>query len=654
MANIVGDIAISVGADVSPLVRDLGRGKSSVDKFGNSARASASGGMRAFNVSAAAMAATVVAVGSALAVLTKRSMENIDATSKMSRNVGLAVREFQAMAMVAAEAGVEQDKLSRMLVKMSDNIVELSQGTNGQVEAFEALGLSMADLNGLTTDERFRKIAESLGGITDPAKRIALAMDVFGKSAADAVSMFDGYGRAVDNAAAFQERFGIAVSDTDAAKIEAANDAMGRLGMLAEGVGNSLAVFFAPKMLAAAEATLALAGAMADLLTVKEQGKGFIENVSDELIPFVDIAGEANAALLNMAERMRSVGDSGGAAEMESYANALEEAVIKLDDGVISQGEFTAELENIVAAANLAAARLGDINSVEFGGVLDRLSGLLAAVRSVASAVIELPGITVTAPEYAAKGDGQKATPRDKSTLGKGVILPIDTGGGRGGGGGGLDERLARMREEFMTESEVLQAQFEERLAQIEEFRNAKLLTEAEFNELEAQAKEQHEKRLADIERAARGERLSAYAGAFGDLASLMQSGNDELFSIGQAAAIAEATISGYQAAVDAWQKGMKIGGPPTAAAFAGASLLKTGNLIAGIAGASPRGGGGRSAGAAGGGGGAAAPQQPTQTLNFTLTNDPFGIGENLIRQIATQMNEASRNGFNVRANLRA
>ena len=37
--------------------------------------------------------------------------------------------------------------------------------------------------------------------------------------------------------------------------------------------------------------------------------------------------------------------------------------------------------------------------------------------------------------------------------------------------------------------------------------------------------------------------------------------------------------------------------------------------------------------------------QQNVQTLNFTLTNDSFGIGQNLVRQIAAQLNEAQRNG---------
>jgi hypothetical protein len=56
---------------------------------------------------------------------------------------------------------------------------------------------------------------------------------------------------------------------------------------------------------------------------------------------------------------------------------------------------------------------------------------------------------------------------------------------------------------------------------------------------------------------------------------------------------------------VDAWQKGMAIGGPPAAAAFSAASLARTGALIAGIQ--AQRIGGGTGGAIAAGGAGMAA-----------------------------------------------
>ena len=93
-------------------------------------------------------------------------------------------------------------------------------------------------------------MAEAISSIEDPAAKTAAAIDVFGKSGAEAINMLDNFGPAVENARKFQSAFGIAVSDLDAQKIEAANDAMARLGMATEGLGNAFAVNLAPYILA--------------------------------------------------------------------------------------------------------------------------------------------------------------------------------------------------------------------------------------------------------------------------------------------------------------------------------------------------------------------------------------------------------------------
>lgn len=131
---------------------------------------------------------------------------------------------------------------------------------------------------------------------------------------------------------------------------------------------------------------------------------------------------------------------------------------------------------------------------------------------------------------------------------------------------------------------------------------------------------------LTEVDRMGAQERLGLIGGALGDLSSLMSTNNAKLFKIGKAAAIAEATVSGYQAAVDAWAKGMKIGGPPVAAAFTAASLAKTGALIAGIA-SQQVGGGGGSVGSGGGTVSTAGAQGPLEVRLQGVTADSLFTG---------------------------
>ena len=133
------------------------------------------GAQRSLRTFAVAGAAGIAAVGTALAAMTRRSMQNIDAMTKQARSVGLTTRALQAMSLVANEAGVSTQSLTQSLGLMQRQIVELERGSATAVRAFDGLGLSIRDLQGLSPDEQFRKIADALNRIEDPAKRTTAA-----------------------------------------------------------------------------------------------------------------------------------------------------------------------------------------------------------------------------------------------------------------------------------------------------------------------------------------------------------------------------------------------------------------------------------------------------------------------------------------------
>lgn len=137
----------------------------------------------------------------------------------------------------------------------------------------------------------------------------------------------------------------------------------------------------------------------------------------------------------------------------------------------------------------------------------------------------------------------------------------------------------------------------------------------ASLQEQELIAKETYEQSLTEISadgadarlRIAEAERsynLSVASGAFSDLLGLAAGHSRKAFELAKVGAISTAVITGYDAAVKAWDSGMSTGGPwapVVAAGYTAASLLKTGSLIAGIKGQSYGGGGSQSGGSGGG-----------------------------------------------------
>jgi hypothetical protein len=589
---------------------------------------------------------------------------------------------------------------------MQDNIASLNSGTAAQVQQFQALGLSMSSLAGLGADEQFRLIAERISAITEPSERTAAALNIFGKAGADAITMLDGYGAAVDNAAAFQRQFGIAVSDTDAQNIEAANDAMGRLGIAVTGVGNVLAAEFAPAMTAAAEGLLAFIentfsaeAAMESLVGSLDEAKALLgEDVYEALITSAgavnenagavrDLAYEYDALEVQIEATARAVdgtiydlGDSPIAQQLADILSLMESLQIEAVQGTKSYEEMTAQINAGAAEAVRLLEEAAKINGLDVSFAVQAFNTLTRAIGVTVAAADDLRaampggtpapgpttddrGLAIADSRAGMVGDfAPETSPRAERPPFELGVPDIETGGGGGGGGGSnsLEERLQRMRDEFQSESELLQSQFDERLAKLAEFRDAKLLGEEEYNALERQVKADHEKSLADLEQRSRAERLAGVADAFGQFASLMTSGSQKLFKIGQAAAIAEAVVNGYSAAVAAWDKGMKIGGPVVAGAFAAGSLVKTGALISSIKSQSS-GSVGATNSASGGFGGAtsaalsqraaapaaaaAAPDQ-SQIVNISLTGD--SIGRDGMSSLFDQINKGLAKGYRI------
>lgn len=204
--------------------------------------------------------------------------------------------------------------------------------------------------------------------------------------------------------------------------------------------------------------------------------------------------------------------------------------------------------------------------------------------------------------------------------------------------------RLETLRASLRTEREVVQEWYEEGQALLYNQRAMEILGEEGHKEALLDLERDYQEKLAQIRETGRARTLADIAGAFGDLAGLMTSENKKLFGIGKAAAIAEATVSGYQAATDAWAKGMKIGGPPVAAAFTAASLAKTGALISSIASTNIGGGGGVSAGSAGA---AAEPARTSQNVAISLQGEVFNRKQ--VLELINSINEAVDDGANIR-----
>ena len=248
-----------------------------------------------------------------------------------------------------------------------------------------------------------------------------------------------------------------------------------------------------------------------------------------------------------------------------------------------------------------------------FGAMADAgASALTAPLQSIAELKAVMDGTDATTYQSRSGGGwkdrgGGNVTADPVAALGMGSGLGSSAKGGGGGASDGFKGKIDALTENLRTEREVLDEWYEEGQMILADRRAMELLGEQGHKEAMLALETEYQSKVSEMRAAAIEANMQAASGFFSDMASLSQSGNKRLAAIGKAFQIAQAITEGYSAAVSAWSKGMKIGGPPVAALFAAGSLVKTGMLISKMGGS----GGGASVG---GGVAANTNREPTPT----------------------------------------
>ncbi len=143
------------------------------------------------------------------------------------------------------------------------------------------------------------------------------------------------------------------------------------------------------------------------------------------------------------------------------------------------------------------------------------------------------------------------------------------------------EAKLAALEDQFKNEEAALLASRQVSLEGEALYQAAKTQLEATQSAARLKMQQDMQKKEEEVQK----QKLAAFSGFFGNLATLQSSSSKELAAIGKAAALAQATIDGYAAVQGAYKSGAIIGGPALGAAFAVAAGIATAGNLAKIAG---------------------------------------------------------------------
>lgn len=198
-----------------------------------------------------------VGIASGLAAATiatvSRTKEIIDSQAKFADSVGYSIEALAGLEHATSINGATTETLRKGIERLTVNVNDFKKGIGEAVPAFERLGISLKDIEKLSPDELFGLIGDKLNEIPNQSERAALAYDLFGKSGIKLVKTLE---QGTEGLALFKDeakKLGLTLSRVDAAKVEAANDALTRANAVNKGFANRLTVELSPAIEAMAD-----------------------------------------------------------------------------------------------------------------------------------------------------------------------------------------------------------------------------------------------------------------------------------------------------------------------------------------------------------------------------------------------------------------
>jgi hypothetical protein len=246
MATAISKLAVLLTANTAGFTSGLKGAVAPLKSFGSSVTSIGS------KVVAFGGALTALAAGAGMAALVKGQMESIDSTAKLSDRLGIATEKLTGLQHAADLSGVSNEQLTGGFEKLLKSLGEAAQGGGQAGAALAKMGLDAKQLVDADPDQAFIAISEGLKNINNPAERATTAMEVFGKSGQSLLPLMLSGKEGITAAMEEAEKLGLTFSRVDAAKVEAANDAMTRLQAVFVGVARTLAIQLSPFIDAAA------------------------------------------------------------------------------------------------------------------------------------------------------------------------------------------------------------------------------------------------------------------------------------------------------------------------------------------------------------------------------------------------------------------
>jgi len=504
--------------------------------------------------------------------LIKMSADTVDASVKLADKLGIVPEKLTGM-----QYGIEQivgssQGFDEALTKAAKRVGEFNAtGGGAAAKWLEKLNFDTQELARLSPDQLFESYSAAIGGLTDRGEKFAAMSALMGDESRKFIAVIDEGPDALASYVTEAQALGFAVNRIDAAKIEAANDAMGRSAKVVEGIGTQMAVQLAPYI-------EGLANSFGDLAVEHNGFKDEIINGAEAIVSGVAFIADTYRGLEVVWSGLKTV--------FWGFVDSQLVGMVALDRGL---SRIIDMMPGLSASPSADLQLWADSAAASFVAAETELHDLV---------MTPMPSAGVEAFFAKVRQESQKAAEqvaKDKEV----IAAPVVAGDGDDTDNAKLVEKLARDRETILqslyTEEQSLADSYSRKaemaaVAFQDEVLRRDVLIELE-SEYQAKLTGIHQKGFTERQKFAAmsmGEQASTIFGKLEGITAGVAQHNKAMFKINKVAGIANAIISTHQGIAEAWKLGPIIG-PPLAAVVAAAGFAQ----VNAIKSASFNGGGG-------------------------------------------------------------
>jgi lambda family phage tail tape measure protein len=206
-SSLIGSLRVALGLDTAQFEagatksKSIARGLSrDIESSFKSAKVAVEGLVAAF------------AIG-ALTQQIKQALQYAAAIGETASTLGVTTKQLQEYRFAAQQSGVAQEQLEGGLTRLAVSMGKAEVGSQAQIKAFNAIGISVDQLKGKNTGDVFGKIADGLKNVTDRSQRAAIEVALFGKAGAQLDSLLSGGTARLNALGQAAQQLGVVLSD---------------------------------------------------------------------------------------------------------------------------------------------------------------------------------------------------------------------------------------------------------------------------------------------------------------------------------------------------------------------------------------------------------------------------------------------------------